>query len=120
MEQIAAICIVYDPIVWKQMRMCEREARLLIESSVVAPSQTPLPGRLRVPDSPLAPITRQNRPFCRLMFLSYLSGGAIDARHVVDGHREKTLALLWQIIFHFQVRYSLYRVTIPEDNIGGI
>ena len=27
----------------------------------------------------------------------------IDARHIVDGHREKTLALLWQIIFHFQV-----------------
>lgn len=30
-------------------------------------------------------------------------GNLIDARHVVDGHREKTLALLWQIIFHFQV-----------------
>ena len=30
----------------------------------------------------------------------------MDARHVVDGHREKTLALLWQIIFHFQVRYD--------------
>ena len=24
----------------------------------------------------------------------------------MDGHREKTLALLWQIIFHFQVRYD--------------
>ena len=26
-----------------------------------------------------------------------------DARFVVDGHREKTLSLLWKIIFHFQV-----------------
>jgi len=40
------------------------------------------------------------------VFIPYLSGGVIDARHVVDGHREKTLALLWQIIFHFQVRYD--------------
>ena len=27
----------------------------------------------------------------------------IDARFIVDGHREKTLSLLWKIIFHFQV-----------------
>ncbi|XP_044174469.1 abnormal spindle-like microcephaly-associated protein homolog isoform X2 [Acropora millepora] len=31
----------------------------------------------------------------------------IDARHIVDGHREKTLTLLWQIIFHFQVKVLL-------------
>ena len=31
-------------------------------------------------------------------------GVKTDARYVVDGHREKTLHLLWQIIFHFQVR----------------
>ena len=36
-------------------------------------------------------------------FSVYLAGSGIDARHIVDGHREKTLALLWQIIFHFQV-----------------
>lgn len=30
-------------------------------------------------------------------------GGAIEARDVVDGHREKTLQLLWRLIFHFQV-----------------
>ena len=35
-------------------------------------------------------------------------GNLIDARHVVDGHREKTLALLWQIIFHFQVSCGPY------------
>ena len=34
------------------------------------------------------------------------SGGATDARHIVDGHREKTLTLLWQMIFHFQVSFS--------------
>ena len=30
-------------------------------------------------------------------------GVKTDARYIVDGHREKTLHLLWQIIFHFQV-----------------
>lgn len=31
----------------------------------------------------------------------------LDAKCVVDGHREKTLILLWQMIFHFQVSYNL-------------
>uniref|UniRef100_A0A3P9QHX9 Assembly factor for spindle microtubules n=1 Tax=Poecilia reticulata TaxID=8081 RepID=A0A3P9QHX9_POERE len=31
------------------------------------------------------------------------SGSVIDSRDVVDGHREKTLSLLWKIIFAFQV-----------------
>lgn len=31
------------------------------------------------------------------------SGNIIDSRDVVDGHREKTLSLLWKIIFAFQV-----------------
>uniref|UniRef100_A0A3Q3L8L7 Calponin-homology (CH) domain-containing protein n=1 Tax=Labrus bergylta TaxID=56723 RepID=A0A3Q3L8L7_9LABR len=30
-------------------------------------------------------------------------GAAIDARDIVDGHREKTLSLLWKIIFAFHV-----------------
>ena len=33
------------------------------------------------------------------------AGGPIDARDIVDGHREKTLHLLWRIIFNFQVLY---------------
>ena len=28
----------------------------------------------------------------------------MDPRHIVDGHREKTLSFLWSIILHFQVR----------------
>uniref|UniRef100_A0A3Q2EB31 Calponin-homology (CH) domain-containing protein n=1 Tax=Cyprinodon variegatus TaxID=28743 RepID=A0A3Q2EB31_CYPVA len=31
------------------------------------------------------------------------SGSIIDSRDIVDGHREKTLSLLWKIIFVFQV-----------------
>ncbi|XP_020629211.1 abnormal spindle-like microcephaly-associated protein homolog isoform X2 [Orbicella faveolata] len=41
--------------------------------------------------------------------------GVIDARHVVDGHREKTLALLWQIIFHFQVNVLLSEKLLKEE-----
>lgn len=37
--------------------------------------------------------------FATLVF----SGNLIDSRDVVDGHREKTLSLLWKIIFAFQV-----------------
>eukprot|EP00794_Sanderia_malayensis_P015899 gene15899-17499_t len=36
----------------------------------------------------------------------------IDAKYIVDGHREKTLFLLWQIIFHFQVD-----VLLDEDKL---
>jgi abnormal spindle-like microcephaly-associated protein len=28
---------------------------------------------------------------------------SVNPRHIVDGHREKTLSLLWMIILHFQV-----------------
>ncbi|KAJ7339429.1 hypothetical protein OS493_005827 [Desmophyllum pertusum] len=44
-----------------------------------------------------------------------VNGGVIDARHVVDGHREKTLALLWQIIFHFQVNVLLSEKLLKEE-----
>ncbi|XP_068734820.1 abnormal spindle-like microcephaly-associated protein homolog [Montipora capricornis] len=39
----------------------------------------------------------------------------IHARHIVDGHREKTLALLWQIIFHFQVKVLLREKRLKEE-----
>lgn len=35
--------------------------------------------------------------------LYFLEGANIDSRDIVDGHREKTLNLLWKIIFAFQV-----------------
>lgn len=31
------------------------------------------------------------------------AGSTIDSKDIVDGHREKTLSLLWKIIFAFQV-----------------
>lgn len=38
------------------------------------------------------------------LLVSLFSGSTIDSRDIVDGHREKTLSLLWKIIFAFQVR----------------
>ena len=34
----------------------------------------------------------------------------VSVEHVVEGHREKTLALLWAVIFHFQVCHSIVRI----------
>ena len=34
-------------------------------------------------------------------------GSTIDSRDIVDGHREKTLSLLWKIIFAFQVSSTI-------------
>ncbi|KAM9460689.1 abnormal spindle-like microcephaly-associated protein [Clarias gariepinus] len=44
-------------------------------------------------------------------------GVVIDPRDIVDGHREKTLNLLWKIIFSFQVEILL-DVEQLEDEIG--
>jgi hypothetical protein len=33
----------------------------------------------------------------------FYPGGVLNPRDIVDGHREKTLAFLWKLIFHFQV-----------------
>ena len=43
--------------------------------------------------------------------LANISLQGINPRHIVDGHREKTLSLLWQIIFNFQVSRWSYRTT---------
>lgn len=40
-----------------------------------------------------------------------------DSKCVVDGHREKTLLILWQIIFHFQVGLLLDPEKIKEEII---
>ncbi|KAG5850628.1 hypothetical protein ANANG_G00084460 [Anguilla anguilla] len=42
-------------------------------------------------------------------------GCAIDARDIVDGHREKTLTLLWKIIFTFQVEVLLDEEQLKEE-----
>ncbi|CAJ1061171.1 abnormal spindle-like microcephaly-associated protein [Xyrichtys novacula] len=44
-------------------------------------------------------------------------GAAIDARDIVDGHREKTLSLLWKIIFAFHVEVILNEDQL-KDEIG--
>lgn len=44
-----------------------------------------------------------------LLFINefYLSiGSTIDTKDVVDRHREKTFALLWKIVFAFQVLHN--------------
>uniref|UniRef100_H3D460 Assembly factor for spindle microtubules n=1 Tax=Tetraodon nigroviridis TaxID=99883 RepID=H3D460_TETNG len=43
------------------------------------------------------------------------SGNIIDSRDVVDGHREKTLSLLWKIIFAFQVEVILDENQLREE-----
>ncbi|XP_034149495.1 abnormal spindle-like microcephaly-associated protein [Esox lucius] len=41
--------------------------------------------------------------------------GVIDSRDIVDGHREKTLSLLWKIIFTFQVEVLLDENQLREE-----
>ncbi|XP_067141199.1 abnormal spindle-like microcephaly-associated protein homolog [Centruroides vittatus] len=41
--------------------------------------------------------------------------GNIGARDIVDGHREKTLSLLWQIIFKTQVEVILNKEKLKEE-----
>ncbi|XP_015255446.1 PREDICTED: abnormal spindle-like microcephaly-associated protein homolog [Cyprinodon variegatus] len=43
------------------------------------------------------------------------SGSIIDSRDIVDGHREKTLSLLWKIIFVFQVEVILDEDQLREE-----
>ncbi|XP_060686162.1 abnormal spindle-like microcephaly-associated protein isoform X2 [Hemiscyllium ocellatum] len=42
-------------------------------------------------------------------------GSVIDSRDIVDGHREKTLSLLWRIIFAFQVEILLSEEQLQEE-----
>ncbi|KAM4574590.1 abnormal spindle-like microcephaly-associated protein [Fundulus diaphanus] len=43
------------------------------------------------------------------------SGSIIDSRDIADGHREKTLSLLWKIIFAFQVEVILDEGQLREE-----
>ncbi|KAJ0065354.1 hypothetical protein NL108_007574 [Boleophthalmus pectinirostris] len=42
-------------------------------------------------------------------------GSVIDSRDIVDGHREKTLALLWKIMFAFHVEVILNEDQLMEE-----
>ncbi|XP_042321051.1 abnormal spindle-like microcephaly-associated protein isoform X2 [Sceloporus undulatus] len=42
-------------------------------------------------------------------------GAKIDAKDIVDRHREKTFALLWKIVFAFQVDISLDKDQVKEE-----
>ncbi|XP_053098954.1 abnormal spindle-like microcephaly-associated protein [Hemicordylus capensis] len=43
------------------------------------------------------------------------NGGTIEAKDIVDRHREKTLALLWKMVFAFQVDISLDTDQLKEE-----
>nr|XP_020442858.1 abnormal spindle-like microcephaly-associated protein [Monopterus albus] len=43
------------------------------------------------------------------------NGSTIDSRDIVDGHREKTLSLLWKIIFAFHVEVILDEDQLREE-----
>ncbi|XP_026178884.1 abnormal spindle-like microcephaly-associated protein isoform X2 [Mastacembelus armatus] len=45
------------------------------------------------------------------------NGSTIDSRDIVDGHREKTLSLLWKLIFAFHVEVILDKDQL-KDEIG--
>ncbi|KAJ7332386.1 hypothetical protein JRQ81_014566 [Phrynocephalus forsythii] len=42
-------------------------------------------------------------------------GGTIEAKDIVDRHREKTFALLWKMVFAFQVNVSIDAVQLKEE-----
>ncbi|XP_072172217.1 abnormal spindle-like microcephaly-associated protein homolog [Diadema setosum] len=44
-----------------------------------------------------------------------VEGGGLNERAIVDGHREKTLELLWRIIFHYQVGVMLNEKQLKEE-----
>ncbi|KAK7889545.1 hypothetical protein WMY93_025105 [Mugilogobius chulae] len=48
--------------------------------------------------------SRTSMYFNKFLYVPF-SGSAIDSRDIVDGHREKTLALLWKII-HLKLSYA--------------
>ncbi|PIK43592.1 putative abnormal spindle-like microcephaly-associated protein-like isoform X1 [Apostichopus japonicus] len=45
------------------------------------------------------------------------SVGGVEAKAIVDGHREKTLQLLWSIIFAFKVETMLDEAQLKEETV---
>jgi len=67
-----------------------------------------LSNELRVPPvSRLQKIHNVDVALLALKDVGYVLTGNIIAKDIADGHREKTLSLLWQIIYKFQVK-SVY------------
>jgi abnormal spindle-like microcephaly-associated protein len=63
-----------------------------------------LSNELRVPPvSRLQKIHNVDVALSALKDTGYVLSGNITAKDISDGHREKTLSLLWQIIYKFQV-----------------
>ena len=63
-----------------------------------------LSDELRVPPvSRLQKIHNVDVALSALKDAGYALTGNITAKDISDGHREKTLSLLWQIIYKFQV-----------------
>jgi abnormal spindle-like microcephaly-associated protein len=45
--------------------------------------------------------------------LEGLRGGRVSPKDIVDGHREKTLGMLWRLIFKFQVSFLMRKIINP-------
>ncbi|CAG5095654.1 Similar to asp: Protein abnormal spindle (Drosophila melanogaster) [Cotesia congregata] len=73
-----------------------------------------LTERCRVPAiSRLQKVFNVELALTALLQAGYTLAGDIDAKSIADGHREKTLSLLWQIIYKFQApRYEKASITI--------
>lgn len=64
---------------------------------------TGLLGKVRVPAiSKLQKVHNVEVAMTALREAGYVICGDIQAKHVAEGHREKTLSLLWQLIYKFQ------------------
>ncbi|KAG8034677.1 hypothetical protein G9C98_007753 [Cotesia typhae] len=73
-----------------------------------------LTERCRVPAiSRLQKVFNVELALTALLQAGYTIAGDIDAKSIADGHREKTLSLLWQIIYKFQApRYEKASITL--------
>lgn len=49
--------------------------------------------------------------------LHLFAGSNIESKDIVDGHREKTLGLLWKIMFAFHVRFLSPHLQFERFNI---
>lgn len=45
----------------------------------------------------------------------FLFEGNVTTRDIVDGHRERTLSLLWMIILHYQVAMVINTEQVKEE-----
>jgi len=80
---------------------CSRVMEIILQNRTLS-------NELRVPPvSRLQKIHNVDVALWALKNAGYVLTGNITAKDISDGHREKTLSLLWQIIYKFQVK-SVY------------